>query len=172
AILDYPANMGPNALVLYSGDKAAFDEHTELLAALARPRFEGTDPGAANTLGMAGALFQNIAVAGFYEAAAYAAHHGIDPRTLYNLTADIGFDVCARAFSDGLTHIESDDHHTDQSTIKIHFDTTLVQEAGFAEIGQAGALNKAVRDILESATSAGDSDLAMSALYRRFLQIH
>ncbi|PSR70253.1 hypothetical protein C8258_04360 [Nocardia sp. MDA0666] len=172
AILDYPANMGPNALVLYSGDKAAFDEHAELLSAIARPRFEGADPAAANALGMAGALFHNIAVAGFYEAAAYAAQHGIAARTLFDLTAEIGFDLCARAFSDGLTRIESDDYHTDQSTIGIHFDTTLVQEAGFAEIGQAGTLNKVVRDILESAISAGEGGLAMSALYRRFLQIH
>ncbi|MEV6059958.1 NAD(P)-binding domain-containing protein [Nocardia asteroides] len=166
AILDYPANMGPDALILYSGSQAAFDEHADLLSAAARARFEGTDPAAANTLGMAGALFHNVAVLGFYEAAAYAAHHGIDARVLYNLTADIGFGVCARAFSDGIDHIEADDYRTDQSTIGIHHDTVLVQQAGFDEIGQTGALNNTVAKILEAAMGSGHRGHAMSAVYR------
>ncbi|MCP2274474.1 3-hydroxyisobutyrate dehydrogenase [Nocardia amikacinitolerans] len=166
AILDYPANMGPDALILYSGDEAAFDDHATLLSILARARFEGTNPAAANALGMAGALFHNIAVLGFYEAAAYAAHHGIDARNLYHLTADIGFDVCARAFSDGIDHIESGDYRTDQSTIGVHYDTVLIQKSGFAEIGQTGTLTDAASNILGSAITAGHRDLAMSAIYR------
>ncbi|MEW9556283.1 NAD(P)-dependent oxidoreductase [Nonomuraea sp. NPDC050783] len=44
---------GPGALILYSGERAAFDRHEQALAALAEPRYVGEDPGMAPLLDLA-----------------------------------------------------------------------------------------------------------------------
>ncbi|MEV0663480.1 NAD(P)-dependent oxidoreductase [Actinomadura luteofluorescens] len=47
-IMAVPPMIGqPGALILYSGDEEAFEEHRETLAALGRPQFLGGDPGLA-----------------------------------------------------------------------------------------------------------------------------
>ncbi|MEV4006297.1 NAD(P)-binding domain-containing protein [Actinomadura sp. NPDC049753] len=47
-IMAVPPMIGrPEALILYSGDQEAFEEHRETLAALGRPQFLGADPGLA-----------------------------------------------------------------------------------------------------------------------------
>ncbi|GGP94596.1 3-hydroxyisobutyrate dehydrogenase-like beta-hydroxyacid dehydrogenase [Actinomadura coerulea] len=47
-IMAVPPMIGqPEALILYSGDQEAFEEHRETLAVLGRPQFLGADPGLA-----------------------------------------------------------------------------------------------------------------------------
>lgn len=47
-IMAVPPMIGqPEALILYSGDREAFEEHRETLAVLGRPQFLGADPGLA-----------------------------------------------------------------------------------------------------------------------------
>jgi 3-hydroxyisobutyrate dehydrogenase-like beta-hydroxyacid dehydrogenase len=165
-ILDYPDNMGtPGAVVVYSGARDVFDECASLLAHFGRSEFVGTDPGAASAMGMAGALYHNAAVVAFYEALAFAAHNGVASRAFLDLTNDIGFDICARAFSDGLEHVESHDYRTDQSTVDVHYDTAALQRAVDGRLGNAGTVNRAVCEVLEAARGAGFGSSAMAAVY-------
>ena len=170
-VLDYPSNIGsPSALLIFAGSRQVFDACSEVLTALGRAQFVGDDPGAANAMGMAGALFHNVAVVGFYEAAAYAAVNGVSPRAFLELTSDIGYEVCDRALVDGLGHIESGDLSTDQSTIDIHYETARLQRKAFESERMLGTLNQAVCEVLESARSRGHGSSAMAAVYTTMLK--
>ncbi|MEV3927289.1 NAD(P)-dependent oxidoreductase [Actinomadura coerulea] len=53
-IMAVPPMIGqPEALILYSGDQEAFEEHRETLAVLGRPQFLGADPGLAPLVDLA-----------------------------------------------------------------------------------------------------------------------
>lgn len=87
----YPREIGTAAARLhYSGSRAAFDRHHEVLSAMGEPFFMGEDVVLGNILNNAGVALMQTVIGSFFETAAYAVGAGVPleqlaealPRTL------------------------------------------------------------------------------------------
>lgn len=148
-IYDYPVNLGPESEVIsYAGDCAVFDAQAPLLSALSRPHYDGADPALPNILGSAGSVVHHVALAGFYEAAAYAAHYGVDPATVLEFHERLGVPLTTHASRVAVEHLQSGDFTSDQAALRTHFDAVLVNRADMQRIGQPAPMLGAFVDLL------------------------
>jgi 3-hydroxyisobutyrate dehydrogenase-like beta-hydroxyacid dehydrogenase len=145
----YPEGLGPGSAGLsYAGDRSVFDEHADVLAALAIPTYDGADLALPNILGSAGGIAHHIEVAAFYEAAAYAAHYGVSPAAFLDFHERLGTPLTAHARHVAVGHLESGDFATDQAALRTHFDSMLVNRADMQRIGQPAPMLGAFVDLL------------------------
>jgi len=164
-IYDYPTNLGPEAeeIIAYAGDRALFDAHLPLLSALSRPHYDGADPALPNILGSAGSIVHHVALAGFYEAAAYAAHYGVDPATVLDFNERLGVELTSHASRVAVEHLESGDFTSDQAALRTHLDAMLVSQADMQRIGQPAPMLSAFVDLLAGMVhDKGDLALAVA----------
>lgn len=78
---------GPDALVLYSGARDAFDRHRQVLDRWGRSDFQGSDPGLASLVDLAMLAGMYVMFAGFLHGAAMVAPAGIPARRFAALAA-------------------------------------------------------------------------------------
>jgi 3-hydroxyisobutyrate dehydrogenase-like beta-hydroxyacid dehydrogenase len=148
-IYDYPLNLGPESeAIAYAGDRAVFDAHLPLLAALSRPHYDGADPALPNILGSAGSVVHHVSLAGFYEAAAYAAHYGVDPATVLDFHERLGVPLTSHASRVAVEHLHSGDFTSDQAALRTHLDSMVVNRADMQRIGQPAPMLGAFVDLL------------------------
>jgi 3-hydroxyisobutyrate dehydrogenase-like beta-hydroxyacid dehydrogenase len=167
-IYDYPANLGPESeATAYAGDRAVFDAHVHLLSALSRPHYDGADPALPNILGSAGSIIHHVALAGFYEAAAYAAHYGVDPATVLEFHERLGVPLTSHASRVAVEHLHSGDFTSDQAALRTHFDSMLVNRADMQRIGQPAPMLGALVDLLAGMVDE-KGHLALAAAYEGF----
>jgi 3-hydroxyisobutyrate dehydrogenase-like beta-hydroxyacid dehydrogenase len=167
-VYDYPTNMGPESeAISYGGDRAVFDAHRHLLSALSRPLHEGADPALPNILGSAGSVIHHVALAGFYEAAAYAAHYGVDAGTVLDFHERHGVELTSYASRVAVKHLASGDFASDQAALRTHLDALLVNRADMQRIGQPAPMVSAFVDLLEEVADE-KGDLALAAAIEGF----
>lgn len=161
----YPEGLGSSSVGLsYAGDRSVFDQHADVLSVLARPTYDGADPALPNILGSAAGICHHIALAGFYEAAAYAAHFGVSPRRFLNFYERIGVALTSHASHVAVEHIEIADFATDQATLRTHLDSMLVSRADMRHLGQPATMLGAFTDVLAEVVER-KGNLALAAAY-------
>jgi 3-hydroxyisobutyrate dehydrogenase-like beta-hydroxyacid dehydrogenase len=164
-VYDYPANLGPDSAGLsYAGDRAVFDAHEQVLSALGRPQYEGPDPALPNILGSSAGIYHHVALAAFYEAAAYAAHFGVAPSTFLEFNERRAVPLTSHGCKVAVEHLESGDFSSDQAAMRTHFDSMLVNRADMHRIGQPAIMLGAFCDVLER-VAEGKGHLALAAAY-------
>jgi 3-hydroxyisobutyrate dehydrogenase-like beta-hydroxyacid dehydrogenase len=167
-VYDYPSNVGPESeAVSYAGDRAVFDAHLHLLSALSLPQHEGADPALPNILGSAGSVVHHVALAGFYEAAAYAAHYGVDAGTVLDFHERHGVELTSYASRVAVEKLASGDFTSDQAALRTHLDALLVNQADMHRIGQPAPMLSAFVDLLEEVADE-KGHLALAAAAERF----
>ncbi|WP_043624538.1 NAD(P)-dependent oxidoreductase [Nonomuraea candida] len=110
----------PGALILYSGSKTAFDRYEGALAAMAQPRFTGTDPGMAPLLDLAMLTGMYGQIAGFLEAAALARSAGFPLAEFESSLLTPWMVAMAGQQSGWAEKIDSGDHSTEVSNLEIN----------------------------------------------------
>jgi 3-hydroxyisobutyrate dehydrogenase-like beta-hydroxyacid dehydrogenase len=169
-IYDFPANLGPESqAIAYAGDRAVFDAHLDLLSALSRPHYDGADPALPNILGSAGSVVHHVALAGFYEAAAYAAHYGVDPATVLEFHERLGVPLTSHACRVAVEHLHSGDFTSDQAALRTHLDSMVVNRADMRRIGQPAPMLGAFVDLLAGMVEE-KGHLALAAAYEGFMR--
>jgi 3-hydroxyisobutyrate dehydrogenase-like beta-hydroxyacid dehydrogenase len=161
----YPSDIGTaTGLLIYGGDEALWRTHERPLSALGAAIYLGSDPTGPNVHANAtGIIFYHVALAAFYEAAAYARHFGVEPRDLLK-TMSAMLDMLARNFERGVNHIERGTYDTDQASVKIHWEACVIAAEELAEIGQRGRLTAATVDMLGEGMRSGDPERAIAAI--------
>jgi 3-hydroxyisobutyrate dehydrogenase-like beta-hydroxyacid dehydrogenase len=161
----YPSDIGtPTGILIYGGPAELWHEHEEILGALGKALYLGSDPTGPNVHANAtGIIFYHTALAAFYEAAAYASHYGVKPRELLP-TMDVMLDMLARNFERGVDHIEGISFGTDQASMKIHWEACAIVSDELETIGQRGRLTAATTDMLEHGVQSGDPERAIAGI--------
>ncbi|TDB82305.1 NAD(P)-dependent oxidoreductase [Actinomadura sp. KC216] len=145
---------GPDALVLYSGDEAAFEENRALLGAFGGARFLGTDPGLAPLFDLALLDAMYGMIAGYFHAVALVRSEKVqvaefNPMVTAWLTAMMeGFSEYARALDDGDFSTDVSSVATNQVAFPGLMDTSREQ-------GVDPALLAPLRDLLDRAVAEG-----------------
>lgn len=161
----YPSDIGtPTGLLIYGGDEGLWHTHEQQLSALGAALYLGPDPTGPNVHANAtGIIFYHVALAAFYEAAAYARHYGVKPRDLLK-TMSVMTSMLDRNFERGVNHIEGRSYGTDQASIKIHWEACAIVRDELAEIGQLGRLTAATTDMLADGMESGDPERAIASI--------
>jgi 3-hydroxyisobutyrate dehydrogenase-like beta-hydroxyacid dehydrogenase len=164
-IYDYPANLGPDSAGFsYAGDRSVFDELKQVLSALGRPHYDGADPALPNILGSAGGIYHHVALAGFYEAAAYAAHFGVSPGAFREFNERVAVPLTSHASVAAVGHLDSGDFSSDQAALRTHYDSMVVNRADMERVGQPATMLGAFCDVLAEVVEE-KGHLALAAAY-------
>lgn len=164
-IYDYPVNLGPESAGLsYAGDRSVFDAAVDVLAALSRPVYEGSDPALPNILGSSSGIYHHVALAAFYEATAYAAYFGVSPSTFLEFNERLAVPLTSHACTAAVGHLESGDFRSDQAALHTHYDSMLVNRSDQRRIGQPGTMLGAFVDVLDGVVEE-KGHLALAAAY-------
>ncbi|MFI0411315.1 NAD(P)-dependent oxidoreductase [Actinomadura sp. 3N508] len=148
---------GPDALILYSGDEAAFEESRTLLDAFGTARFLGADPGLAPLFDLALLDAMYGMLAGFFHAVALVRSEKVRAATFAPmatawLTAMMeGFPGYARALDDGEFGTDVSSVATSQVAFPGLLDTSREQ-------GVDPALLLPLRDLLDRAVAEGHGE--------------
>ncbi|QXJ20989.1 NAD(P)-dependent oxidoreductase [Actinomadura graeca] len=154
-IMAVPQMIGkPGALILYSGDEAAFTEHRDVLAALAEPRHLGGDPGLAPLYDLALLDGMYGMLAGFYHGLALVRSENVEaaeftPMAVAWLTAML------RSLPAGGRAVDTGEFGTDVSSIT----TSQVAFPGLIETCRDQGVDPwyllPLRDLLDRAVAEG-----------------
>jgi 3-hydroxyisobutyrate dehydrogenase-like beta-hydroxyacid dehydrogenase len=142
-ILCYPRSIGESeAVIVYSGDRVAFDTHADTLAMLAGGQsFVGDRDGDASVFYTAGWVYYYGGLGGFFEAAAYAARAQVDLDQFETLIPTVTRELIG-GVQDAVRRIHSDDYSGEQATVDGHVDGV----GTFAEALRAAGLKPAITD--------------------------
>ncbi|MCK2212843.1 NAD(P)-binding domain-containing protein [Actinomadura sp. ATCC 31491] len=155
---------GPGALILYSGERAAFDRHEQALAALAEPRWVGADPGMAPLLdlamltGMYGQIAGGLAAAALVRSAKYP---------LTEFTEDLlvpWLNAMAAQQPGWAAAMEAGDHRTGVSNLEINRAGLRNLVTAFAEQGVRADLLLPLQAIVERRVARGLGHEGLSGL--------
>lgn len=166
SIAGYPRHMGrPEAVILYSGDEAAFREHEHTLAGLAgAQRYLGADPELQNATYVAAFGYYYAALGGFLESAALAAARGVPvaefAAAMPAMTALLldHIDDAARRLTDG-------DLGGDQASVDVHLAGSARRRQAFAEHCLQSRFTDAFTNYLRQAHEAGAGERDIAALF-------
>ncbi|GAA4372377.1 NAD(P)-binding domain-containing protein [Actinomadura verrucosospora] len=163
-IMAVPPMIGrPEALILYSGDQEAFEEHRETLAALGRPQFLGADPGLAPLFDLALLDAMYGMIAGFQHAFALVRSEKVaatdfEPMATAWLTAMLGM------LPDQARAVEAGDFATTVSSVA----TSQVAFPGLIETSRDQGVDPgyllSVRDLLDRAVEEGYGEDGLARL--------
>jgi len=122
-ILCYPRSIGSReAVIVYSGARQAYSEHSEMLAALAgAQRFVGDADRDASVMYTASWVYYYGGLGGFLEAAAYASSSGADIRDLDALIPAITNQLAA-GLADAVGRIRTGNYSGEQGPVEGHVD--------------------------------------------------
>ncbi|MEU9845777.1 NAD(P)-binding domain-containing protein [Actinomadura sp. NPDC048032] len=163
-IMAVPPMIGrPEALILYSGDQEAFEEHRETLAVLGRPQFLGADPGLAPLFDLALLDAMYGMIAGFQHAFALVRSEKVaatdfEPMATAWLTAMLGM------LPDQARAVEAGDFATTVSSVA----TSQVAFPGLIETSRDQGVDPgyllSVRDLLDRAVEEGYGEDGLARL--------
>lgn len=162
-IMCYPRAVGAlDTVILYSGDRAGFDIHRDLLAILAPAhRHVGDRPGDAAILYTAVWGIYFAAMGGLFDGLALADTYGLSRRGIKDMLAPMAAKLVEGAL-DAIERLEVSDFSGDQATVAGHVDGL---EATCAQIRQRGLeprmLDAFIRQLKVAAEQGrGDQDIA------------
>jgi 3-hydroxyisobutyrate dehydrogenase-like beta-hydroxyacid dehydrogenase len=162
-ILSYPRAIGSDAaVILYSGDREAFEANADTLALLAgAQRFVGTGDVDASTAYVAGWVFYYGGLGGFFEAAAFATESGIALSDLPAVTAQL-----LAGTQDAARRIEAGDYSGDQGPVNGHVDGLPTFLDTVRATGIPGAVLDAFVGYCRLASAAGEGGNDISTIVR------
>ncbi|MFD6063695.1 NAD(P)-binding domain-containing protein [Rhodococcus wratislaviensis] len=167
AILAYPKHLGTDqGLVVFSGDKKAWDGISNLMQGVGNPRFVGENVGAAQTIDncVAGA-FNMAALVAMIESATVATDNGVSADELkYALSHVLGY--FPGFVEEVVTNVAGDSHDTDQATLQVYGSAAQVVVKDLQDSGYNARMMNAVADALRVAMEAGLGDDAITAVQR------
>jgi 3-hydroxyisobutyrate dehydrogenase-like beta-hydroxyacid dehydrogenase len=162
-----PSGIGrPETELVYSGPADAWERHAPVLRVFGgASRLVGEDIAAANVVAIAiPGIFYNLAYGGFFEAAAYAASHGIGPAALLSQIR-LALRLTEEMVEEAIAAVEADDHSTEQASLSISLDAMEMCRDAMTRQGQQATMVKALVDVFERGTTAGHADESASALF-------
>jgi 3-hydroxyisobutyrate dehydrogenase-like beta-hydroxyacid dehydrogenase len=162
-----PSGIGrPETELVYSGPADAWERHAPVLRLFGgASRLVGEDIAAANVVALAiPGIFYNLAYGGFFEAAAYAASHGIAPAALMPQLR-LALRLTEEMVEEGIAAVEADDHSTEQASLSISLDAMKMCRDAMTRHGQQATMVKALVDLFERGMTAGHGDKSASALF-------
>lgn len=166
-IICYPRDIGSEAAVIvYSGDAAAFEKNRQLLDLLAGDqRFLGNSPATASTLFAALSNFWFTAVGGFFESAALANTGGIDPAGFASLAEEIAIPILKGSMADAVARIQNKDYSGEQATIDTHIDGFEMTIGMLETAGLPSLMINSFNTYLKGASSEGWGLNDVASLY-------
>ncbi|WP_433463224.1 NAD(P)-dependent oxidoreductase [Spirillospora sp. CA-128828] len=163
-IMAVPPMIGrPEALILYSGDEEAFEEHGETLAVLGRPQFLGGDPGLAPLFDLALLDAMYGMIAGFQHAVALVRSEKV-PATTFEPMATAWLTAMMASFPEQARAVEAGDFATRVSSVA----TSQVAFPGLIETSRDQGVDPghlpALRDLFDRAVAEGHGDDGLARL--------
>lgn len=160
-----PSDIGtPTAFIGYGGEPRTWESQQPLLNALGPADYVGEDPTVTAVRGNAtGMVFYHVALAAFYEAAAYAHHYGVEPKTLLEPMRKL-LDLLQTDFERGVVELESGTEESAAPT-RLAWQASVDLHDEFATIGQRGRLTAATLETLDQAMKAGKAESPLSSLF-------
>jgi 3-hydroxyisobutyrate dehydrogenase-like beta-hydroxyacid dehydrogenase len=162
-----PSGIGrPETELVYSGPSEVWERHAAVLRVFGgASRLVGEDVAAANVVALAiPGVFYNLAYGGFFEAAAYAASHGIAPRALLSQLR-LALRLTEEMVDEAIAAIEAEDHTTEQASLWISLDAMEMCRDAMARQGQQATMVRALVDVFQRGVEAGHADDSASALF-------
>lgn len=162
-IMVFPSAIGrPDTLIVYSGDRSAFEDHRRALSHLGGGlQYLGTDTRVALGAYCTAGIFALGSVAMFLESAALARHYGIPIDTFYGLSR-FGIDLAFDRIRDGASRISAGRFEGDEASLEVMLAAMWDFCAAFAKAGIPARMTEAFTAQLEfaSASGHGGKDLA------------
>jgi 3-hydroxyisobutyrate dehydrogenase-like beta-hydroxyacid dehydrogenase len=167
-ILGYPRHIGrPETVIMYAGDRGAFEEHATTLADLAgAQRYFGEDPGPPNAVYVAAFGFYFAALAGFLEAAALAESRGVPPREFAKAMPGMSA-LLLDHIGDATRRIEEGDFGGDQATVDVHLVGSSRRRRTQDDAGLGSLMTGAFVEYCRQAAEAGEGGEDIAALIKR-----
>ncbi|MFD6059597.1 NAD(P)-binding domain-containing protein [Rhodococcus wratislaviensis] len=165
AIEGYPNDIGRDqTLIDFSGSSQLWATHGAVMRAIAgSAAFVGTDPGAANVLGVAYAgAFYTTALGAFFEAFAYAREQGVSADDFEGLI-DYWTNLLNSELHASMTYIKSGDFTSDHATLDVYAEAVQAWHEAMVNAGQFATLMGATRESLTRAQALGFGNRALSA---------
>lgn len=163
-IMAYPRTIGdPDAVILYSGDRATFDAHADTLSKLAgSQRFVGEGPSDACGLFLACWNFYYGGLGGWLEAAGFASSIGVSVSELLEMTP-VMIEQLTGGTADAARRIESSEFDGDQATIESYVVATADLVKTARQEGADPGMLEAFGDHCRKAADEGfgEKDLAV-----------
>jgi 3-hydroxyisobutyrate dehydrogenase-like beta-hydroxyacid dehydrogenase len=154
----------PGALILYSGSEAAFDRYEQAFAAMAEPRYVGTDPGMAPLLDLAMLTGMYGQIAGFLEAAALVTSAKYPLKEFTTTLLIPWLNAMAALQPAWAEKIEGGDHRTDVSNLEINRVGMENLVRAFREQGVKPDLLLPLKTVIDQRTARGLAHEGLSGL--------
>jgi 3-hydroxyisobutyrate dehydrogenase-like beta-hydroxyacid dehydrogenase len=166
-IMGYPRDIGrQDGLILYSGDRAAFDEHAATLAVLAgAQRFVGTDEGAAMAVYLGLWTYYFPAITSFFEGAALAQTAGV-PLAEFRELAGVMTGKVDDGIEDAVSRIAGRNYAGDQAPVDIYIPGLFLLRDEMAANKLGHMTIDSFIAYLEQASRAGHGDKDIAILFR------
>ncbi|MFE4966146.1 NAD(P)-dependent oxidoreductase [Streptomyces sp. NPDC056660] len=166
AVLSFPKDVGGTADILLSGPEAAWHAHTDVLAAMGSGTVHtGAAIHEANVIDTAATGgFLCVALGAFYEASAYASHHGV-PADRLAVHALRWLDLLRTEILDGAQQIESGSYETDQAAVDTYEAAMAMITDTIRAIGQPAHISAGFLANLRAAQAAGLGDRSLAATH-------
>lgn len=164
-IAAYPDHIGQReAMIYYSGDRAAYDELAETFSLLSgRIPFVGEEPSGSNVMDAAWVGgFHCVAMGGFHEAVSFAAAEGVSIDTMAD-SVDYYLEFLRVTLEEAVEAIRSGDYSTDQATLDVYLSGIRSCRQSMLDAGERAGLISANLHSLEIASAAGHGDSSLYA---------
>jgi 3-hydroxyisobutyrate dehydrogenase-like beta-hydroxyacid dehydrogenase len=146
---------GPGAMILYSGSETVFDAHRDTLAAMAEPRFLGSDPGLAPLLDLAMLTGMYGQFVGFLEAAALVTSQKVPLKEFTTTLLVPWLNAMAASMPRMAESIESGDYRTDVSNLEVNRIGMANLMSAFEEQGVKADLLVPIKAVIDQRVARG-----------------
>lgn len=166
AVLSFPKDLGGTAAVLISGPEDVWDTYKSTLIAMGSGTVHtGPVIHEANVIDSAvTGAFLCVSLGAFYEATAYAAHHGIPADRLAG-PAIRWLDLMRAEILQGVEQINSGDYMTDQATIDTYEAAMEMVTGAIQAPGQPASIISGFLTNLRAAQAAGYGDKSLAVTH-------
>ena len=165
-IMVFPSGIGrPDTVIVYSGDRAAFDDRREVLLSLGGSlRYLGEDPRIAVAAYCTAGIYALGSVGLFLESATLARHYGIPIDTYYGL-ARLSSDLVFDRLRDSAHRVATNCYDGDEAAVDMILAALRDFCTEFSRTGIPARMTEAFTAQLEfaSAGGSGDKDIAVLA---------
>ncbi|MEV0477823.1 NAD(P)-dependent oxidoreductase, partial [Streptomyces prunicolor] len=166
AVLAYPKDVGTTADILVSGPEAAWHRYRDALAAMGAGTVHTSEAiHEANVIDTAATgSFFCTALGAFYEASAYASHHGV-PADRLAVHALRWLDLLRTEILGGAQQIKSGSYKTDQAAVDTYEAAMAMITNTIRAIGQPAHIGAGFLANLRAAQAAGLGDRSLAVTH-------
>lgn len=160
----YPRDIGSaTGLITYAGSRATFESLNDTLAAFGKTVHVGESVAVASALADADGVIYEIAMAAFFELAAYVTAHGGEVEALAKVMAST-LRAAAHTAQHSVELLEAGALDGDEASIDVHASGVRTIVEAIARTGHDARVARATLSYLEDAQKAGLGQLDIAAL--------